>query len=143
MRHHHGDARRCLRGDGVWREFEGGVEDWLQQSQRSQALRDQRNTPPATTAAPAPEGKGGNAAAKDEQAAAPKKKLSYKEQRELEQLPDRIAALEAEQQSIQQELADGTLYTRDPQRATALHAREGVIEEELLAALERWTDLAP
>ena len=130
-------------GDGVWREFEGGVEDWLQQSQRSQALRDQRNTPPAATAAPATEGKGGNAAAKDEQAAAPKKKLSYKEQRELEQLPDRIAALEAEQQSIQQELADGTLYTRDPQRATALHAREGVIEEELLAALERWTDLAP
>ena len=130
-------------GDGVWREFEGGVEDWLQQSQRSQALRDQRNTPPAATAAPAAEGKGGNAAAKDEQAAAPKKKLSYKEQRELEQLPDRIAALEAEQQSIQQELADGTLYTRDPQRATALHAREGVIEEELLAALERWTNLAP
>ena len=130
-------------GDGVWREFEGGVEDWLQQSQRSQALRDQRNTPPAATAAPATEGKGGNAAAKDEQAATPKKKLSYKEQRELEQLPDRIAALEAEQQSIQQELADGTLYTRDPQRATALHAREGVIEEELLAALERWTDLAP
>ena len=130
-------------GDGVWREFEGGVEDWLQQSQRSQALRDQRNTPTAATAAPAAEGKGGNAAAKDEQAATPKKKLSYKEQRELEQLPDRIAALEAEQQSIQQELADGTLYTRDPQRATALHAREGVIEEELLAALERWTDLAP
>ena len=44
-------------GDGVWREFEGGVEDWLQQSQRSQALRDQRNTPPAATAAPAPEGR--------------------------------------------------------------------------------------
>ena len=106
-------------------------------------MRDQRSTPPAATAAPATEGKGGNAADKDEQAATPKKKLSYKEQRELEQLPDRIAALEAEQQSIQQELADGTLYTRDPQRATALHAREGVIEEELLAALERWTDLAP
>jgi ATP-binding cassette subfamily F protein uup len=50
-------------GDGVWREFEGGVEDWLQQSQRSQALRDQRTTPPAATAAPATEGKGGNAAA--------------------------------------------------------------------------------
>jgi ATP-binding cassette subfamily F protein uup len=60
-----------------------------------------------------------------------KKKLSYKEQRELEQLPDRIAALETEQQAIQQELADGSLYTRDPQRATALHTREGEIEEEL------------
>ena len=128
-------------GDGVWREFEGGVEDWLQQSQRSQALRDQRNTPPAATAAPATEGKGGNAAAKDEQAAPPKKKLSYKEQRELDELPGRIEALEAEQKALGERLASAELYTQEPQRVGELQARYAQIEDELMAALERWEAL--
>jgi ATP-binding cassette subfamily F protein uup len=132
-------------GDGVWREFEGGVEDWLQQSLRSQALRAAAATSPGAKPASEHKDKGESSPQppQDGRSALQKKKLSYKEQRELEQLPDRIAALETEQQAIQQELADGSLYTRDPQRATALHTREGVIEEELLRALERWTALAP
>ena len=132
-------------GDGVWREFEGGVEDWLQQSLRSQALRAAAATSPGAKPASEHKDKGESSLQppQDGRSALQKKKLSYKEQRELEQLPDRIAALETEQQAIQQELADGSLYTRDPQRATALHTREGEIEEELLLALERWTALAP
>jgi ATP-binding cassette subfamily F protein uup len=132
-------------GDGVWREFEGGVEDWLQQSLRSQALRAAAATSPGAKPASEHKDKGESSPQppQDGRSALQKKKLSYKEQRELEQLPDRIAALETEQQAIQQELADGSLYTRDPQRATALHTREGQIEEELLLALERWTALAP
>ena len=132
-------------GDGVWREFEGGVEDWLQQSLRSQALRAAAATSPGAKPASEQKDKGESSPQppQDGRSALQKKKLSYKEQRELEQLPDRIAALETEQQAIQQELADGSLYTRDPQRATALHTREGEIEEELLLALERWTALAP
>ena len=132
-------------GDGVWREFEGGVEDWLQQSLRSQALRAAAATSPGAKPASEHKDKGESSPQppQDGRSALQKKKLSYKEQRELEQLPDRIAALETEQQAIQQELADGSLYTRDPQRATALHTREGEIEEELLLALERWTALAP
>ena len=50
-------------------------------------------------------------------------KLSYKEQRELDALPARIEALEAEQKPIAELLADPPLYARDPQRAAALHAR--------------------
>ena len=132
-------------GDGVWREFEGGVEDWLQQSLRSQALRAAAATSPGAKPASEHKDKGESRPQppQDGRSTLQKKKLSYKEQRELEQLPDRIAALETEQQAIQQELADGSLYTRDPQRATALHTREGEIEEELLLALERWTALAP
>ncbi|HNN88597.1 MAG TPA: ATP-binding cassette domain-containing protein [Giesbergeria sp.] len=132
-------------GDGVWREFEGGVEDWLQQSLRSQALRAAAATSPGARPASEHKDKGESSPQppQDGRSTLQKKKLSYKEQRELEQLPDRIAALETEQQAIQQELADGSLYTRDPQRATALHTREGEIEEELLLALERWTALAP
>ena len=73
--------------------------------------------------------------------AAPRAKLSYKEQRELDALPARFAALEAEQKSIGEIVADPTLYTQDAERATALHARYAQIDEELLAALERWEAL--
>ncbi len=117
-------------GDGLWREYEGGVQDWLTQSQRSRALAG------APAAKPAP-----NAEPKRTQDKLPptqKKKLSYKEQRELEQLPAQIEALEAEQQVIRDELADGSLYARDGARAAALHTRDGEIEDLLMQALERW-----
>jgi ATP-binding cassette subfamily F protein uup len=68
----------------------------------------------------------------------PSRKLSYKEQRELEALPSRIEALEAEQNAIDAQLADGALYASDPPRAAALAARHAQIEEELMVALERW-----
>ena len=71
-----------------------------------------------------------------------KRKLSYKEQRELDQLPAQIEALETEQKSIQDELADGTLYSRDGARAAVLHARDGEIEAQLMQALERWSELS-
>ena len=82
-----------------------------------------------------------NAPAATRGAAAPratKAKLSYKEQRELDALPARIEALEAEQKQIAVAVADPALYAKDPQRATALHARATRIEDELTAALERW-----
>jgi ATP-binding cassette subfamily F protein uup len=124
-------------GDGLWREYEGGVQDWLTQSKRSRALAEaeaKAKTQNSSKNEPkfAPE--------KNEQLS--KKKLSYKEQRELDQLPEQIAALEAEQKSIQDSLADGSLYTSDSARAAALHAREGEIEEQLMNALERWTALS-
>lgn len=67
--------------------------------------------------------------------------MSYKEQRELEALPGRIQALETEQAGLQAELADGSLYARDHQRAQALTERLAQIEEEQLEALERWEAL--
>ena len=71
-------------------------------------------------------------------AAAPRKKLSYKEQRELDGLPQRIASLEEEQKTIQGQLADGSLYVSDNARALQIAQREAAIETELLQALERW-----
>lgn len=67
--------------------------------------------------------------------------MSYKDQRELEQLPAHIEALEQEQAALRAELEDGSLYQRDLQRAIALQARDAAIEEALLAALERWSAL--
>ncbi|WP_046060667.1 ribosomal protection-like ABC-F family protein [Paracidovorax citrulli] len=124
-------------GDARWREYEGGVQDWLVQSRRSRALAGT----PARPAAQEPVGK--EAPAPSAKRTAPvKKKLSYKEQRELELLPERIVALEAEQNAIRADLADGSLYVRDGAQAAALHTREGEIEDELMAALERWTELS-
>ena len=66
------------------------------------------------------------------------RKLSYKEKREFDELPARIAALEAEQASISERLADTALYAADPAQLPALHARYAQIDDELLAAMERW-----
>jgi ATP-binding cassette subfamily F protein uup len=68
-------------------------------------------------------------------------KLSYKAQRELDALPPRIEALEAEQARIAAQLADGGLYARDPQQAQMLQGRHAAIDDELLAAMQRWEDL--
>ena len=77
----------------------------------------------------------------DVRTALSKKKLSYKEQRELDGLPALIAALEAEQQAIAEQLADGSLYASDAARAAELNARNAQIEDELMTALERWEAL--
>jgi len=79
------------------------------------------------------------------QVAAPavaKRKLSYKEQRELDELPARIAALEAEQAALNEALAGTALYAGPADKVAAAHARHGVIDDELLALMERWETLS-
>ncbi|MCU4118260.1 ATP-binding cassette domain-containing protein [Variovorax sp. N23] len=125
-------------GDGHWREYEGSVQDWLTQSKRAREIAEQRAAAapsPAAVAAPTP----ARAAAADTRPASPRKKLSYKEQRELDALPAAIAALEEEQARISETLAldGGALYASDATRAAALAERHARIDEELLAALER------
>jgi len=131
----------AFEGDGRWREYEGSVQDWLTQSKRAREIAQQRAAaaPPPTaapvTAAPPPA-----AAAKP---VATRKKLSYKEQRELETLPARIAELEEEQKRISEILAldGGAIYATDASRAAELAERHARIDEELMAALERWEAL--
>jgi ATP-binding cassette subfamily F protein uup len=72
---------------------------------------------------------------------AKQRKLSYKEQRELETLPDRIDSLEAEQRSLAELFADAGVFTRDPQRAAQARARYAEVERELNNSLERWEEL--
>ena len=115
---------------GLWREYEGGITDWQTQRARS------RVTVAAPVAVPLPASAAAPAAA-----SAPRVKRSYKEQRELDALPARIASLEAEQKAITELIADPSLYAKDAQRATDLHARYAQIDEELLAAMERWEAL--
>ena len=71
-----------------------------------------------------------------------KGKLSYREKRELEELPGRIEKLEAEMLEIEQALADPTIYARDNVRALELTARLPQAREELDAAETRWLELS-
>ena len=116
---------------GLWREYEGGYEDWKLQRERTRIAT--APMPAARSAAPA---------AAAPRPAAVRVKLSYKEQRDLESLPDRIEALEAEQTGIAERLASAALYIEEPQRVAGLQARHDQIEAELMAALERWEALA-
>ena len=136
-------------GDAKWREYEGGVTDWLIQTQRANEIaqskgqkgakafnyeRDQLTKQVASVSAaavPLPSAAATAAAAKT-------RKLSFKEQRELDTLPALISALEAEQKEIAQALADGSLYAIDNTRAMKLATRSAQIDDELMAAMERW-----
>ena len=131
----------AFESNGNWREYEGGVQDWLTQSRRRQVWLDATNSEAPSAVLTSPE------AGKDLKKSAPQRspgsaKLSYKEQRELETLPDHIEALELEQAQLRDALADGGLYSRDPQRAVELHARDVAIEDELMTALTRWEALS-
>ena len=131
----------AFEGDGHWREYEGSVQDWLIQSKRAREIAEQRAA--ASAPAPAPVAAAPAPTAQTVARAAPRKKLSYKEQRELETLPAQIAALEEEQKRITEMLAldGGAIYANEASRAAELGERHAQIEDELLAALERWEAL--
>jgi ATP-binding cassette subfamily F protein uup len=132
-------------GGGRWREYVGDVQDWLTQSARSAALQRQDDaaraaaSPATPPSAAAPATTGGTETSAS--AAPQRRKLSYKEQREREALPARMAALEAEQADIDRQLAGGNLYATDPARATELARRHAEVEEAWMAAAERLEEL--
>jgi len=124
-------------GQGRWREYEGNVQDWLTQSARAPHPSRKPDSAGGGPAAAMPE------AARDSRAnaASPKRKLSYKEQRELAQLPSEIARLEQEQAQLDAALADGRLYAQDPAQAAQMAQRLVQVEEAWMAALQRQQDL--
>jgi ATP-binding cassette subfamily F protein uup len=123
-------------GDGRWREYVGDVQDWLTQSARAAQLQSDRESAFAS-ATPRPASAANEPGRPPAVSASAKKKLSYKEQREFDALPQRISALEAEQAVIDKDLDGGQLFHKDPARAAQLGQRHAEIEEEWLQALER------
>ncbi|RZF53091.1 ATP-binding cassette domain-containing protein [Acinetobacter halotolerans] len=112
-------------GKGNIDEYIGGYQDYLEQ-RPDQTVVDQKSDVK-------------KAQAKAEAATAPKKvKLSYKDQRELEQLPAEMEKLEAEQTELSEKLADGSWFLSDANAATLASQRLAEIEELLLEKLERW-----
>ncbi|WP_398499223.1 ATP-binding cassette domain-containing protein [Variovorax sp.] len=133
-------------GDGRWREYEGSVQDWLIQSRRAREIAEQRLAAAATPAvAPPPPAASVASPARPAAApaGAPRKKLSYKEQREFDALPALIESLESEQKRVAEILAldGGAIYATDASRATELAARHAQIDDELLTAMERQEEL--
>ncbi|MGY6625362.1 ATP-binding cassette domain-containing protein [Acinetobacter johnsonii] len=116
-------------GKGNIDEYIGGYQDYLQQRPDQTAV-DQKSAVK-------------KAAAKAEANTAPAKKvkLSYKDQRALEQLPAEMEALEKEQAEINASLADGSLFISDADKAMTLSNRLTEIDELLLEKLERWEEL--
>ena len=116
-------------GDGVWHEYAGGYQDWAdyQSRRRAEAPAGAEKRVPEPVVAVIPKVRADG-----------KRKLSYKETRELEELPGRIAALEDEQKTITKRLEDPSLYQSEPLEAQQLSMRLSEIDEELLALLERW-----
>ncbi|MEO9102168.1 MAG: ATP-binding cassette domain-containing protein [Burkholderiaceae bacterium] len=126
-----------------WREYVGGVQDWLLQSERTRNAAATSNVRAPDHAVGGPsDATPTTAPIASPATSAIKKKRSYKEQRELDSLPARITELEAEQSTLRKELADLTLYQRDATRAATLHARDSAIDEALTTALERWDALS-
>jgi ABC transport system ATP-binding/permease protein len=120
-------------GAGRWREFEGGVQDWIAQAARSSAAAPAAQAVVASTAK----------MAKTEVSAPPlaKRKLSYKEQRELDALPGQMELLEREQADLAALLNGTELYAQGAARIAEVTARAAAIDAELTLLLERWTAL--
>ncbi|MBS0353174.1 MAG: ATP-binding cassette domain-containing protein [Proteobacteria bacterium] len=117
-------------GNGNWKEYAGGYEDWLRVRPAPEVAKPAAASKPVQPKKEEPK----------PQAAKPAK-LSWKEQRELEALPDRIAALEEEQGTIQARLNDPATYRDAPQEVPALNTRLQVLEGEIEAAMLRWEEL--
>ena len=118
-------------GKGGIEEYVGGYQDYLLQ-RPNQTVVDQKS-----------DVKKAQAKAEANKAVAPSKKvkLSFKDQRELEQLPAEIEKLEAEQSTLSDQLADGSWFVQDAAAATQASQRLAEIEEQLLEKLERWDEL--
>jgi len=149
---------------GIWREYVGGVQDWLIQSKRAKEIADKnanleakKTLHPANSLhkqllkseqtkeqknasnAPATHDNSSTSALKN---ITKTRKLSFKEQRDLDELPKKIEALETEQAGIRAQLADGSIYSKDAALALQLTQRDAELDELLLAAMERWESLS-
>ena len=127
----------AFEGDAHWREYEGGVQDWLTQSNRAKAWAAQTQTNNKTADTNSKASSGAQVQAKTTAL----KKLSFKEQREYDSLPSLIEQLEAEQAKLNRLLADGSLYVSDPKKAADMAVRITQIDDEMLTAMERWETL--
>ena len=116
-------------GDGLWREYEGGYEDYKVQKQRSAVIISDHDPKPAEVKAPAKPVSNRSAT---------KSKLSSKEKIELEQLPVKIDELEQEQLLIPQRLSDPEIYKNDPQLMISLKEKLIVTTNQLELSMRRW-----
>ena len=115
-----------LDGSGKVDIVAGGYEDWAKR--RREVKTSPKPVAVARSSAPV--------------SAAPAKKLSYKDQRDLDRLPDEVARIDGELMAVEDLLHDPDLYTRDPARFASLSDRATALRAEKDAAEERWLEVA-
>ena len=113
-------------GEGKVGEYVGGYEDWARQRAAAE-----RTEAPKRASAPIEDRRGNGT-----------RKLSYKEQRELEALPGKIESLEAEQSQYHKLMGDGGFYKQPGDKITAAIGRLEAITRELEECYARWESLA-
>jgi len=118
----------ALEGDGKVNEYVGGYDDWLRQSQRKIEV--------SAVPVKIEEKKAASDPQKEKS-----RRLTFKEQKELETLPKRIEELETEQQQIIAVMADPAFYRESGNRVTEIKARLEVVEKELVESYARWEAL--
>lgn len=120
----------AFEGNGQWREYPGGYADWLTQRPATVSASTAGKKPAGNTANAVNGSRAGKTGGKV--------KLSYKEQRELTQLPDDIAALEKEQAELTARMSAPDYYQQEGATLRTDSQRADDIELELLEKLERW-----
>jgi ATP-binding cassette subfamily F protein uup len=124
-------------GDGLWREYEGGYEDWKIQKARSDQIR-ASNAKSANKVEPKAEVKQAPKAAVKPVAKSGVQKINGKERQELETLPLQIEELETEQADIGIAMSNPDLYKNEPKLAASMQARLTEITGQLDQKLQRW-----
>ncbi|ATZ65219.1 MULTISPECIES: ATP-binding cassette domain-containing protein [Acinetobacter] len=120
-------------GKGNIDEYIGGYQDYLEQRPDQKVVDQKSDVKKAIAKA--------EAASVAVEAPVKKVKLSYKDQRALEQLPAEIEALEKEQSELSEKLADGSWFVTDADAATQASQRLAEIDDLLLEKMERWDQL--
>ncbi len=125
-------------GNGVLGEYDGGYDDWLRIKQQRETIGKDAavDTTARSTASASSE-----ASAASASAAAKTRKLSFKEQRELEQMPERIAKLEQRQKELHVEMAAPGFYQSGGDRVAKITKELAQVSEELEQCFERWQEL--
>jgi len=128
-------------GDGFWREYEGGYEDWKIQKARSDKIRaSNANAKAIEKVESRPEVKAEKVVSKPVAKSAVQK-LNGKERQELEALPIQIEELETEQADIGIAMSNPDLYKNEPELAASMQARLSEITADLDQKLQRWEQL--
>ncbi|OXL16379.1 ATP-binding cassette domain-containing protein [Polynucleobacter cosmopolitanus] len=131
-------------GDGFWREYEGGYEDWKIQKKRSEEYRSNQSGSAEPTKSKSPVSEpvkaiSGQEISKPQKSAV--QKLNGKERAELEAIPLQIDDLEKEQASISESLGDPEIYKNRPADVITLQENLKIIEAKLSTLMTRWENL--
>ncbi|HEU0265415.1 MAG TPA: ATP-binding cassette domain-containing protein [Geobacterales bacterium] len=116
----------ALEGNGEVREYVGGYDDWLRQTSFLSTTSPAELKPPENKARPVKERP---------------RKLTFKEERELETMPDQLLALESEQQELHAKLSDPAFYRQAGAEISQINTRLTAIDAELAHCYNRWEEL--